>query len=84
MLAAACINLLSIYFILPETHNPSLKNTTQDFVRASLIRDDHGLLLLFVLSAGVVFAFSIMTTLSSQYYWDLFRMNAHDIALVFS
>ncbi len=84
MLAAACINLLSIYFILPETRQSSVKQTVENFVKASLIRDDYGLLLLFVLSAGVVFAFSIMTTLSSQYYWDLFGMNAHEIAWVFS
>lgn len=84
MLAAACFNLLSIYFILPETRHSSIKQTVENFVKAPLIRDDYGLLLLFVLSAGVVFAFSIMTTLSSQYYWDLFGMSAHEIAWVFS
>lgn len=84
MMVAACLNLLSIYFILPETHQPSLKHRVEDFVKASLIRHDQWLLLLFVLSAGVVFAFSIMTTLSSQYYTDLFGMNAHEIAWVFS
>ena len=84
MFLAACVNLLSIYFILPETHNAASKQAVENVIKASLIRDDYGLLLLFVLSAWVVFAFSIMTTLSSQYYWDLFRMNAREIAIVFS
>lgn len=51
MFLAACVNLLSIYFILPETHNAASKQAVENVIKASLIRDDYGLLLLFVLSA---------------------------------
>ncbi len=79
------LNLLAIYFVLPETlHHQLSEHTDAQSSNMSPILQDYGLMLLLFLSAGVTFAFSILTTLSAQYYSDLFAMNSHQIAWVFS